>query len=252
MNIESLPKYYSPKSPNLSDSSPATGGDALTITDVMAAQGMVQAQASLGFNLFLAKTGVQDPAPAIDGLMEYAMALHSPIMKKLSDQARTEMALCLVKFAYSDYARSAASKCECPHCGGAGVQRVVREVVKHPGVIGVDPKVKTEEVEEICQHCNGKGEVSTACLDCRGRGTALDKKRSALHGVPVHKVCGRCNGKGYSRLPTTLARARVERLVPDMTSYQWYSGYAPIIDKLITKCWQEETFAEKKLRNVTR
>ncbi|MEH5743826.1 antitermination protein [Atlantibacter hermannii] len=252
MNLESLPKYYSPKSPKLNDDAPATGGDALSISDVMAAQGMVQAEAPLGFNLFLAKIGIQDPQPAIEGLMNYALALKNPVLNKLSDAARAEMARCLAQFAYSDYARSAASSCECDHCNGKGVIRIMREVVKHPGVKGIEATVRREEVEELCKHCAGKGKISTACRDCSGRGTAIDKKRSLLHGVPVQKICDRCNGKGYSRLPTTLARARVARLVPDMTDYQWYSGYADVINKLVTKCWQEETYAELKLREVTR
>jgi len=252
MNLESLPKYYSPKSPKLNDETPATGGDALSITDVMAAQGMVQAEAPLGFNLFLAKMGIQDPQPAIEGLMNYALALKNPVLNKLSDAARAEMARCLAQFAYSDYARSAASSCECDHCNGKGVIRIMREVVKHPGVKGIEATVRREEVEELCKHCAGKGKISTACRDCSGRGTAIDKKRSLLHGVPVQKICDRCNGKGYSRLPTTLARARVARLVPDMTDYQWYSGYADVINKLVSKCWQEETYAELKLREVTR
>ena len=252
MNLESLPKYYSPKSPKLNDETPATGGDALSITDVMAAQGMVQAEAPLGFNLFLAKMGIQDPQPAIEGLMNYALALKNPVLNKLSDAALAEMARCLVQFAYSDYARSAASSCECDHCNGKGVIRIMREVVKHPGVKGIEATVRREEVEELCKHCAGKGKISTACRDCSGRGTAIDKKRSLLHGVPVQKICDRCNGKGYSRLPTTLARARVARLVPDMTDYQWYSGYADVINKLVSKCWQEETYAELKLREVTR
>ncbi|WP_312168888.1 antitermination protein Q [Atlantibacter hermannii] len=250
--MESLPKYYSPKSPKLNDETPATGGDALSITDVMAAQGMVQAEAPLGFNLFLAKMGIQDPQSAIEGLMNYALALKNPVLNKLSDAARAEMARCLAQFAYSDYARSAASSCECDHCNGKGVIRIMREVVKHPGVKGIEATVRREEVEELCKHCAGKGKISTACRDCSGRGTAIDKKRSLLHGVPVQKICDRCNGKGYSRLPTTLARARVARLVPDMTDYQWYSGYADVINKLVSKCWQEETYAELKLREVTR
>ncbi|WP_148051737.1 antitermination protein [Atlantibacter hermannii] len=252
MNLESLPKYYSPKSPKLNDETPATGGDALTITDVMAAQGMVQAEAPLGFNLFLAKMGIQDPQPAIEGLMNYALALKNPVLNKLSDEARAEMAHCLAQFAYSDYARSAASSCECNHCNGKGVIRIMREVVKHPGVKGIEATVQREEVEELCKHCAGKGQISTACRDCSGRGIAIDKKRSLLHGVPVQKVCDRCNGKGFSRLPTTLARARVACLVPDMTDYQWYNGYADVINKLVMKCWQEETYAELKLREVTR
>ena len=252
MNLESLPKYYSPKSPKLNDEAPATGGDALSISDVMAAQGMVQAEAPLGFNLFLAKMGIQDPQPAIEELMNYALALKNPVLNKLSDEARAEMAHCLAQFAYSDYARSAASSCECNHCNGKGVIRIMREVVKHPGVKGIEATVRREEVEELCKHCAGKGQISTACRDCSGRGTAIDKKRSLIHGVPVQKVCDRCNGKGFSRLPTTLARSRVARLVPDMTDYQWYNGYANVINKLVTKCWQEETYAELKLREVTR
>ncbi len=40
MKLEDLPKYYSPKSPCLTDASASTSKDALSITDVMAAQGM--------------------------------------------------------------------------------------------------------------------------------------------------------------------------------------------------------------------
>lgn len=252
MKLESLPKFYSPKSPKLSDSSPATGGDALTITDVMAAQGMVQALAPMGFNLFLGKMGIQDPEPAISALAQHAQTLRNTVLRKLGEDDLQLVARYLAEFSYSDYARSAANKCECPYCAGEGVLRVNRDVVKHPGVKGVEAKIKEEAVEELCAHCNGKGEISTACRDCHGRGKVLDKKRSELHGVPVEKLCDRCRGKGCSRLPTTLARRYVERIVPEMTNYQWYSGYAHVIDILVTKCWQEEAFAELKLREVTR
>ncbi|MBB2293803.1 hypothetical protein HEN57_022975, partial [Escherichia coli] len=56
----------------------------------------------------------------------------------------------------------------------------------------------------------------------------------------------------FSRLPTTLARRHVQKLVPDLTDYQWYKGYADVIGKLVTKCWQEEAYAEAQLRKVTR
>ncbi|MFP2263498.1 antitermination protein, partial [Escherichia coli] len=107
-------------------------------------------------------------------------------------------------------------------------------------------------VKELCQHCHGKGEVSTACRGCKGKGIVLDEKRTRLHGTPVYKICGRCNGNRFSRLPTTLARNHVQKLVPDLTDYQWYKGYADVIDKLVTKCWQEEAYAETQLRKVTR
>lgn len=252
MNLESLPKFYSPKSPNLGDSAPATGGDALTITDVMAAQGMVQALAPMGFNLFLGKMGIQDPEPAISALALYAKNLRHPVLRRLGERELEQVTRYLAEFSYRDYARSAANKCECPRCHGKGVLRVERKVIKHPGVKGVEARTAEEVMEELCVHCDGKGVVSTACRDCHGRGIVMDKKRSELHGVPVEKLCDRCKGKGYSRPPTTLARRYVEQIVPGMTNYQWYSGYASVIDFLVTKCWQEETFAGMKLREVTR
>ena len=118
MNLEALPKYYSPKSPKLSDDAPATGSGGLTITDVMAAQGMVQSKAPLGFALFLAKVGVQDPQFAIEGLLNYAMALDNPTLNKLSEETRLQIISYLVNFAFADYSRSAASKARCEHCAG--------------------------------------------------------------------------------------------------------------------------------------
>lgn len=99
MNLEALPKYYSPKSPKLSDDAPATGTGCLTITDVMAAQGMVQSKAPLGLALFLAKVGVQDPQFAIEGLLNYAMALDNPTLNKLSEEIRLQIIPYLVSFA---------------------------------------------------------------------------------------------------------------------------------------------------------
>ncbi|EJO3305050.1 antitermination protein, partial [Escherichia coli] len=131
MNLEALPKYYSPKSPKLSDDAPATGTGCLTITDVMAAQGMVQSKAPLGLALFLAKVGVQDPQFAIEGLLNYAMALDNPTLNKLSEEIRLQIIPYLVSFAFADYSRSAASKARCEHCSGTGFYNVLREVVKH-------------------------------------------------------------------------------------------------------------------------
>ncbi|ENS1098166.1 antitermination protein, partial [Escherichia coli] len=161
MNLEALPKYYSPKSPKLSDDAPATGSGGLTITDVMAAQGMVQSKAPLGFALFLAKVGVQDPQFAIEGLLNYAMALDNPTLNKLSEETRLQLIPYLVNFAFADYSRSAASKARCEHCAGTGFHNVLREVVKHSR--SGESVIKEEWVKELCQHCHGKGEVSTAC-----------------------------------------------------------------------------------------
>lgn len=210
MNLEALPKYYSPKSPKLSDDAPATGTGCLTITDVMAAQGMVQSKAPLGLALFLAKVGVQDAQFAIEGLLNYAMALDNPTLNKLSEEIRLQIIPYLVNFAFADYSRSAASKARCEHCSGTGFYNVLREVVKH--YRRGESVIKEEWVKELCQHCHGKGEVSTACRGCKGKGIVLDEKRTRFHGVPVYKICGRCNGNRFSRLPTTLARRHVQKL----------------------------------------
>lgn len=160
MNLEALPKYYSPKSPKLSDDAPATGTGCLTITDVMAAQGMVQSKAPLGLALFLAKVGVQDPQFAIEGLLNYAMALDNPTLNKLSEEIRLQIIPYLVSFAFADYSRSAASKARCEHCSGTGFYNVLREVVKH--YRRGESVIKEEWVKELCQHCHGKGEPAPA------------------------------------------------------------------------------------------
>lgn len=250
MKLESLVKYYSPRSPKLDDGAPATGGDELTITDVLAAQGMVSVKARIGFDLFLAKMGVQKASSAIQHLIDYVMALKNPVLMKHPADLRIEIAGCLATFAFNDYSRSAASKSVCPYCNGSRIVKRMKDVLKHPGVRGIPPNIKKECVEDLCFYCEGKGVISAACRDCHGRGLVMDKKRTELHLVPVKKLCGRCNGKGYSRLPTTLIKGRVLCLVPDMTNYQWYNGYAQVIDQLITKCWQEESYAESQLNLI--
>lgn len=178
------------------------------------------------------------------------MALDNPTLNKLSEETRLQIVPYLVNFAFADYSRSAASKARCEHCAGTGFHHVLREVVKHSR--NGEPVIKEEWEKELCQHCHGKGEVSTVCRGCKGKGIVLDEKRTRFHGAPVYKICGRCNGNRFSRLPTTLARHHVQKLVPDLTDYQWYKGYADVIDKLVTKCWQEEAYAEAQLRKVTR
>ena len=140
----------------MSDDAPATGSGGLTITDVMAAQGMVQSKAPLGFALFLAKVGVQDPQFAIEGLLNYAMALDNPTLNKLSEETRLQIIPYLVNFAFADYSRSAASKARCEHCAGTGFHNVLREVVKHSR--SGESVIKEEWVKELCQHCHGKAE----------------------------------------------------------------------------------------------
>ncbi len=123
---------------------------------------------------YSAKVGVQDPQFAIEGLLNYAMALDNPTLNKLSEETRLQIIPYLVNFAFADYSGSAASKARCEHCAGTGFHNVLREVVKHSR--SGESVIKEEWVKELCQHCHGKGEVSTACRGCKGKGIVLDEK----------------------------------------------------------------------------
>ena len=55
MNLDSVVKYHFAKSTQINDSPRATASDTLTGTDVMAAMGMCQSRAPLGYSAFLGK-----------------------------------------------------------------------------------------------------------------------------------------------------------------------------------------------------
>lgn len=137
-----------------------------------AGDGAVESTTWVG--LISGKVGVQDPQFAIEGLLNYAMALDNPTLNKLSEEIRLQIIPYLVSFAFADYSRSAASKARCEHCSGTGFYNVLREVVKH--YRRGESVIKEEWVKELCQHCHGKGEASTACRGCKGKGIVLDEK----------------------------------------------------------------------------
>ncbi|MBB8167116.1 antitermination protein, partial [Escherichia coli] len=106
----------------------------------------------------------------------------------------------MASYAFEDYARSVASKKQCPCCYGEKfIESVVfTNKVQYPD--GKPPvwakctkgvyssyweewkKVK-EVVKVACPECGGKGEVSTACKDCRGRGVAIHREESVKRGM---------------------------------------------------------------------
>lgn len=117
MNLESIAKYFAPKSPMFSDSSRATATDNLTGTDVMAALGLVNAKCGFGFDLYLAKIGISSPDRAMEALYGSAVEIsrHFRPVTELDEGLRQRVLEILCAFAYQDYARSAASvrKCDC-------------------------------------------------------------------------------------------------------------------------------------------
>ncbi|MGT6149609.1 antitermination protein Q [Escherichia coli] len=277
MNLEALPKFYSPKSPKLSDDAPATSNDALSVTDVMAAQGMTQNRASFGFSAFLGKLGISitEKEKAIALLSDYALARcdRVPALRKLSAEIKHKVIRILAVYAFEDYSRSASTTRTCDCCNGEGfIDAEVfsikthtpgknKEFVKmslHMGVKDIKPSAyevrrQVREINRVlCHQCKGKKVVSSSCNDCHGRGKAVNRELTAKQGVPVFTDCKRCGGNGYARMPSTEALEAI-RLVTDAISLDtWKKSVKKFYDDLIEKFEVEEAWAEEQLRRVTK
>jgi hypothetical protein len=276
MRLESIPKYFAPKSPTFSDSPRATASDSLTGTDVIAAFGMCQAQAELGLSAFLGKMGVSDvdKVKAVLLLAEKGMAdsIRVAPLRKLQEETRAGVVLALSVFTFLDYSRSAASVVACDCCSGTGFIEAevftnkvhtpfpAKELVKASirfGVKGFKPsehEVRRELRETVrvkCKNCDGKGRLSTACRDCSGRGTAVDKKETEKQGVPVRGTCKRCSGRGYERIPASRAFDAVQQVTDAISLATWEKTVKPFYDGLIRTLECEENHAEQALQSVT-
>lgn len=276
MRLESIPKYFAPKSPTFSDSPRATASDSLTGTDVIAAFGMCQAQAELGLSAFLGKMGVSDAdkVKAVLLLAEKGMAdsIRVAPLRKLQEETRAGVVLALSVFAFLDYSRSAASVVACDCCSGTGFIEAevftnkvhtpfpAKELVKASirfGVKGFKPseyevsRELRENVRVKCKNCDGKGRLSTACRDCSGRGTAVDKKETEKQGVPVRGTCKRCSGRGYERIPASRAFDAVQQVTDAISLATWEKTVKPFYDGLIRTLECEENHAEQALQRVT-
>lgn len=269
MRLESVPKYFAPKSPTFSDSSRATSSDSLTGTDVMAAFGMCQSQAEFGLDLFLAKQGISSPERALAGLQGYAVktAASHKAMRKHSDDAQKMVIGVLVAFAFQDYARSAASVKTCECCNGQGFIEadVFTNKVHYPDgkppkwakiTKGVFPsyweEVKSvrEVVKVLCPECKGKKVISHACR-CHGKGKVIDKKLTEKTGIPTMKECCKCSGRGYARLPAEQVRRALAAEGLEIAETTWRRDYKPFYEQLVTQCHKEESIADAALSSVT-
>jgi hypothetical protein len=122
MRLESIAKYFAPKSPMFSDSPRATASERLTGTDVMAALGLAGSKCGFGFDLYLAKIGISSPDRAMEALYESAVEISRryKVVSELSESDRTRILEIMCAFAYQDYSRSAASVRRCDCCNGEG------------------------------------------------------------------------------------------------------------------------------------
>ncbi|HBU1595201.1 TPA: antitermination protein, partial [Klebsiella pneumoniae] len=110
MNLENTVKYHFAKSTLISDSPRATASDSLTGTDIMAAMGMTQERAAMGYSAFLGKMGISnnDRDRAIGLLAEYALTKCDKVaaLRKLSPTVKPKVIRILAEYAFEDYSRS--------------------------------------------------------------------------------------------------------------------------------------------------
>lgn len=255
MNLESIVKYFSPKSMMPGAVPCGITADTLTITDVMASLGLVTAKAAIGIELYLAKAGVL-PADNITNYIEQLAtdrACRHRALQKMEEAPRIEFIRTLARYVFRDYSLSAASLVTCSSCNGdkfidaeVFTMKVTAQHVKALSVVKESRREVREQVKVICKPCEGKGQLKNECR-CRGRGEVIDKKKSELQGLPVYKTCPRCAGRGYPRMKEAEIYAALS--IPKST---WTRTYKIFFDRLVTHCHTEESYAEKMLNMVTR
>lgn len=270
MNLENAVKFHSAKSVQINDSPHSTSSETLTGTDVMAAMGMTQSRAALGYSAFIGKMGISsnDREKAIELLTRYAMEACDRVtaLRRLDKDIKPRVMQILAISAYEDYARSAASVRRCECCNGSkfieaevftnkvfcpkSVPESIRLQCKRQGNLEVKRQVK-ETVRVLCHKCKGKGIISNACR-CNGKGVVLDEaKMKQQGGVPAHKMCSRCNGRGYSRLLPESVRRFINDNVVEIPETTWRRSYKDFFESLVGECIRQEEHANNMLKKVT-
>ncbi|HHF7996752.1 antitermination protein [Escherichia coli] len=267
MNLDNVLKFFAPKGMHISDSGRATASEQLTVTDVMAALGMTQADAGIGLAMYLGKAGIsqQDRDAAIAWLTEYAKQNAPMAVRRLAGKKFPLCMRILAKFAYNDYASSAADSFDCPKCHGKGLVEKTAMVTKShytmrlpqwakdlkqsPSDFEIKREVKNTE-QVLCDKCHGSGKISKRC-QCGGTGKTLDRKATEFQGVPVYKECRRCEGRGYSRPKSSVAYRGIFSELPTLPDRTWRYSWKPFYEKLVSKCFQEESYSNSQLKRVT-
>lgn len=254
MSLESTVKYHFPKGQNYNGTAPQTSPDTLTGTDYVAAMGMTQSRAPLGYSAFMGKVGVSenDAARAVSLLTEFALQTCDKVaaLCKLEPDVKPAVMQTLANYAYLDYCQSAASKKPCPDCHAEGFIEAEVFTMKSPLSGGVRREVR-EVVRVRCSHCHGKGVLSAACRDCSGRGKAVMRAETERQGVPVIGDCKQCGGRGFERIPSTYAYRAVCGFTERLSLDTWKKSVKPFYDQLINKLEAEESWANAALSKAT-
>lgn len=247
MNIESITKFFSPKSPRFSDSSRVTG-DSFTITDAMTVIGVASSKCRFGLELYLSKSGITGSENAIEMLVNYGMSRANSVKQidQLGDDIKSQVVQVLARFAYQDYCRSAASTRKCPDCNGGFIEAEVFNMK----FFRADCREIREKARVICKTCKGKGEISNSCR-CKGRGMVMDKVESERQGVPVMKTCSKCNGRGFARISFATVITAMREFYPQLGKTTAYDHIQPFFEDLVTKCIQEESAADSVIRKIS-
>lgn len=252
MNLENAVKFHFAKSSQINDTPRSTSSETLTGTDVMAAMGLTQNRAAMGYSAFLGKMGISkhDSERAIGLLTEHALKHCDKVaaLRKLESDIKPKVMQILAIYAYADYSRSAASTRECDCCSGTGFIDAEVFTMKTSGWGHREIK---ETARVLCHKCEGKKVISTACRDCKGRGKALNEKETKRQGVPVMSDCKQCGGSGYSRIPSTEVHAAVCGITDSISLDTWKKSVKAFYDGLSTELDIQESHADRMLKRAT-
>ncbi len=215
MSLEATVKYHFAKTASFAGMPPATASESLSGTDYMAAMGMTQSRAPLGYAAFIRKVGVSEnnAACAVSLLTEFVLQTCDRVaaLRKLDTDIKPAVMHEITTYAYLDYCRSVASVKPCECCNA--ISFIAAEVVAMKSMLSCAGRREVrEQVRVRCKTCTGKGVISSACRDCNGRGRAVMRKETELQGVPVMGDCKQCGGRGYERIPSIVAIEPFARL----------------------------------------
>jgi len=272
MSLEATVKYHFAKTASFAGMPSATASESLSGTDYMAAMGMTQSRAPLGYAAFMGKVGVSenDAARAVSLLTEFALQTCDRVaaLRKLDTDIKPAVMQVLATYAYMDYCQSASSKKPCKCCNATGfidaevftmksrfgTQRpgAVTEIKRLDKTLPENTSYQVRDTERVlCPECKGKGIISSACRDCNGRGRAVMRKETELQGVPVMGDCKRCCGRGYERIPSTQAHDAVCGITDAVSLDTWKKSVKLFYETLIGKLEIEESWANAALNKVT-
>lgn len=272
MGLEATVKYHFAKTASFAGMPPATASDALSGTDYMAAMGMTQSRAPLGYSAFMGKVGVSDndARRAVSLLTDYALHTCDKVaaLRKLDKDIKLQVMQTLASFAFLDYCQSASSKKPCKCCNATGfidaeiftmksrfgTQRpgAVTEIKRLAESLPENTAYQVRDVERVlCPECKGKCVVSSACRDCKGRGKAMMEAESKRQCLPVIGDCKRCSGRGFERIPSTDAHNAISDFTESISLDTWKKSVKPFYDSLIVKLEIEESWANAALNKVT-